>query len=162
MAKVPKSDKVEFVNNTEGYIGAVTYAPNGDEKAVAIEPGGTIWLSIEEQELTAKAPRDAADNPFIPQHVPVVDPNTGEVVMDPHGRPVTRTITPLTANTEQRPIPGNNSRPFPGVGLRPEVERALAAEEDAPEGTYASSEEVGTPAAQKPAAKRRRRAPVAK
>lgn len=163
MAQVPRSEKAEFVNNTEGYIGVVTYAPNGVEKPIAVEPRGTVWLSVDEQELTAKAPRLAADNPFIPHQVPIIDPDSGEPVVDKAGRPVTRTLTPLTLNNEQRPIPGNNSRPIPGTGkLRPEAQRALAAESDsdAPDGTHAPTEEVGSPEAQKPAAKRRRRAPT--
>lgn len=155
MARVELGDRIEFVNNTEGYVGALQYAPNGDQVGVAVEPGGTVWLSPEEQTITAKAPRKAEDNPFIPQRVEILDPDTGKKVGE-------RYVTPLTPNTEERPIPGNNNRPIPGNGkLRPEAERFLAAEGDAPEGSHAPDEEVGTPAAQKPPAKRaRRKAPV--
>lgn len=154
MAQFPKSEKVEFRNNTSGYIGVVTYAPNGDEKAVAVEPDGTVWLSVEEQELTAKAPRSAKDNPFIVQREDLLDPETGEKIGE-------RAVTPLTLNTEVRPVPGNNTRPIPGTGkLRPGVEDALAAMGDAPDGSHAANEEIGTPSAQKPAAARRRRPPA--
>lgn len=148
-----QDERFQFVNNTEGYIGAVQYKPNGDESAVAVEPGGTVWLSVAEQEITAKAPRDARDNPFIPHVVPILDPHTGKQVSE-------KTVTPLTRNTESRPIGGNNSRPIPGTGrLRPEAQRALEAEGDAPDGTLAPDEEVGTPEAQKPAAAKRQRKP---
>jgi hypothetical protein len=151
-----KAERFQFVNNTDGHVGAIQYKPNGDEQAIAVEPHGTVWLSVAEQELTAKAPRDAKDNPFMPQQVPVIDPNTNEQVG-------TRTITPLTLNDEERPIPSNNARPIPGSGkLRPEAQAALEAEAakgDAPDGTLAPDEEVGTPTAQKPAAAKRRRAP---
>lgn len=131
-------EKIEFVNNTEGYLGAVTYAPNGDEKPIAVEPGGTIWLSPAEQELTAKAPKSAKDNPFIPQQVPVLDPDTGETIDH-------RWVTPFTRNTEDRPTPSSQ-----------------AASGDAPDGSHDDREEVGTPDAQAPAARRRRRAGTAK
>lgn len=149
-----KAERFQFVNNTAGHIGAVQYKPNGDEQAVAVEPGGTVWLSVDEQEITAKAPRDAADNPFIPHRVPILDPHTGAEVGH-------KMVTPLTRNTELRPIGGNNSRPIPGDGkLRPEAQRALDEEKgDAPDGTLAPDEEVGTPEAQKPAAAKRQRKP---
>lgn len=156
MAKVEKDERFQFVNNTEGFIGALQYAPNGDQIGVAVEPGGTVWLSVAEQEITAKAPRKAEDNPFIPHRIDVLDESTGKKVGE-------RWVTPLTRNEESRPIPGgNNNRPIPGTGrLRPEAERLLAAERgDAPDGSLAADEEVGTPDAQKPAAKRRRRAPA--
>ncbi len=153
MAQVTATERFQFVNNTEGYIGALQYAPNGDQVGVAVEPHGTVWLSVAEQEITAKAPKRAEDNPFIPQKVEIRDDSTGKVVGE-------RWVTPLTRNTEDRPIGGSNtSRPIPGDGkLRPEAARLLAAEKgDAPDGTHAPDEEVGTPAAQKTPAKRARR-----
>lgn len=149
-----QDERFQFVNNTNGHIGAVQYKPNGDEAAIAVEPLGTVWLSVAEQEITAKAPKDAKDNPFVPQRVPILDPHTGEKVGE-------KWVTPLTRNTEQRPIGGNNNRPIPGDGkLRPEAQRALEAEQgDAPDGSLAPDEEVGTPEAQKPAAAKRQRKP---
>lgn len=154
MAPVTATERFQFVNNTEGYIGALQYAPNGDQVGVAVEPHGTVWLSVAEQEITAKAPKRAEDNPFVPQRV-VEHDDEGKIVSE-------RWVTPLTRNDEARPI-GNNTRPSPGDGkLRPEAARALAEMGDAPNGTHAPGEEVGTPAAQKPAAKRARRKPAAK
>lgn len=148
-----QDERFQFVNNTDGHIGAVQYKPNGDEAAISVEPHGTVWLSVAEQEITAKAPRDARDNPFIPHVIPILDPHTGAKTGE-------KTVIPLTRNDEQRPIGANNSRPIPGTGkLRPEAQRALEAEGDAPDGSLAPDEEVGTPAAQKPAAAKRQRKP---
>ena len=152
MAQVTATERFQFVNNSDGFIGALQYAPNGDQVGVAVEPGGTVWLSVAEQEITAKAPKLAEDNPFIPQRVDILDPNTGKKIGE-------RWVTPLTRNDESRPI-GNNTRPIPGDGkLRPEAARLLAKEQegDAPDGTHAPNEEVGTPTAQKAPAKRARR-----
>lgn len=144
-------DKTEFVNNTDGYIGVVTYAPNGDEKPIAVEPGGTVWLSDAEQELTAKAPRKAEDNPFIQQRVPVLDPETGETVSYVN-------VTPLTENDEDRPTPAANARARQVRAATGESQPARGiGEDDAPNGSHDDREEIGTPSAQKPAAKRRRR-----
>lgn len=137
-------DRVQFVNNTEGFIGAVTYAPNGDERSIAVEPGGTVWLSEAEQELTAKAPKDAKDNPFEPQKVPIRDPDTGDVVDH-------KWITPLELHTEERPTPSARARQI-----------AAATKGDAPDGTHDDREEVGTPSAQAPKARTRRRSGSAK
>lgn len=142
-------EREQFRNNTDGYIGAVTYAPNGDEKSVAIEPGGTVWLSPAEQELTAKAPKDAKDNPFIEQRVPVLDPVTGEKID-------TRTITPLGRDDEERPIPE------PRTARERQVAEAEVNSAAPPSGSHAPDEEVATPQAQTPAAAsaRRRRTPA--
>lgn len=143
-------EKVEFINNTEGYLGVVTYAPNGDEKPVAVAPGDTVWLSEAEQELTAKAPKDAADNPFIEQQVAIIDPETGDLIGH-------KPVIPLTLRDEDRPTPSARAR---------QVARATGeahpARGDAPDGTHDDREEVGTPSAQAPAARRRRRSGSAK
>jgi len=143
-------EKIEFINNTEGYIGVVTYAPNGDEKPIAVEPGGTVWLSEAEQELTAKAPKRAEDNPFEPQTVQVLDPETGDVMES-------RVITPLTVNAEERPTPSARARQVARATGEAQPPRG-----DAPDGSHDDREEVGTPDAQAPAARRRRRTGTAK
>lgn len=56
--------KDEFVNSTKGFIGVVTVDPNGKEKAIAVRPGQSVWLTEDEQILTANAPRNDEDNPF--------------------------------------------------------------------------------------------------
>jgi hypothetical protein len=72
--------KAEFVNQTQGYVGAVQIKRNGDEVGVAVPPGGRVWLSVEEQIATANAPQDPNDNPFVARPFTDYDPKTGEVV----------------------------------------------------------------------------------
>jgi hypothetical protein len=105
-ASIPTIQKQQFRNNTRGWIGAVSIGPKGDEKGVAIEPGGTVWLSQAEQILTANAPRRAEDNPFLPQPFVWFDPETGERNEE--------TVTPLTAISEDRFVPASE-RPIPGT-----------------------------------------------
>lgn len=56
--------KDEFVNTTQGYAGAIVIE-DGKQRGVAVRPGDTIWLSEQEQIVTANAPRREEDNPFI-------------------------------------------------------------------------------------------------
>lgn len=56
--------KDEFRNETQGFVGVITI-DNGKERGVAVRPESTIWLSEQEQILTANAPRRDEDNPFI-------------------------------------------------------------------------------------------------
>lgn len=100
----PQIEKQQFQNATDGWIGAVSINVKGEEIGVAVEPGGTVWLSEAEQILTANAPRLAADNPFIPQKRQRVDPLTGEAEEVE--------ITPLVPINEGRFVPANE-RPIP-------------------------------------------------
>jgi hypothetical protein len=70
-------DKQQFRNQTDGWIGAVAIGPKGDDRGVAVEPGGTVWLSEAEQVLTANAPRRPQDNPFIEQTLVRTNQETG-------------------------------------------------------------------------------------
>jgi hypothetical protein len=99
-------EKQQFVNNTGGYIGAVIITARGEDRGIAVEPGGTVWLSEAEQELTANAPRQAKDNPFIPQILQRTNPETG-VAEDYE-------VTPLTPSSEERYVPSSR-RPIPGT-----------------------------------------------
>lgn len=120
-----QTEKQQFRNNTEGWLGAVTIGPRGDDRGVAIEPNGTVWLSEAEQRLTANAPRQPEDNPFIERDHIVVDPQTGEES--------TVRITPLTAISEDRYVPAGN-RPIPAdTSVRQgNAQAALAATGDEP------------------------------
>ena len=119
--------KAEFRNTTTGFIGAITYTPSGEEKAIAVAPGDTVWLSEDEQELTANAPRLADDNPFLSRPFEVRDPNTGEL-LESGERPQLELVS------EHRMVP-SRKREIPGI----------AKGEPAPEGAFAQGEEVGTP-----------------
>lgn len=71
-------EKQEFKNQTGGWLGVVVIGPKGDDRGASVEAGGSVWLSEEEQVLTANAPRRPEDNPFVEQTFESVDPNTGD------------------------------------------------------------------------------------
>lgn len=97
-------DKQQFHNETGGWLGVVVLSPKGEETGVSVPPDGFIYLSEAEQRLTAAAPRNPKNNPFIPQEFETIDPETG-------GRK-TITITPLVASADERFTPGVE-RPIP-------------------------------------------------
>lgn len=119
MAKV---ERAEFRNTTNGWIGAIRLDGRGEEKPIAVAPGDTVWLSQEEQELTANAPRRPEDNPFLAQPFENRDPNTGEVLEEGE-RPQLELVS------SARPT-GGTTRTIPGVP---------------PRGSYRDGEETGTP-----------------
>jgi hypothetical protein len=117
-------DKKElFRNTTQGHLGVVTVDRRGERHGISVEPGGTVWLSEEEQELTAQAPRKAEHNPFIDQPY---------AVHDEHGEVTEKgTRPPLVRDDSERP-----THP---VGF------AGPPEGDPPQGSYANGEETGVP-----------------
>lgn len=102
-------EKQQFKNNINGYVGAVVIGPKGDDRGVAVAPGATVWLSEQEQVLTANAPRNAKDNPFVEQVFQFTDPVTGEAQE--------LRVTPLTPISEARFVPAD-MRFVPGVDER--------------------------------------------
>lgn len=127
----------EFVNTTPGWVGAVQIGPHGEQAGIAIEPNGSVWLTEDEQILTANAPRSDADNPFIPR---VEQPMNADDEVKTH-QPV------LVLRTKGAEI--KSRRPF---GEQAQVDHsetgaAPIPQGDAIEGEHAAGEEVGTPAA---------------
>lgn len=124
------SSKDEFVNTSSGWIGAVQVDHNGRAMGVSVEPGGSIFLSEEEQILTANAPRMDEDNPFI------------------NGALELRT----------RAVEIRNRRPFGAQAAEAKAAPAEAEETGAtpapeaapPQGSAAPGEEVATPEAAAP------------
>lgn len=57
--------KDQFRNDSPGVVGAVTVNNRGEVHGVPVYPGDTVWLSEEEQVLTANSPRDPANNPLV-------------------------------------------------------------------------------------------------
>lgn len=104
MAKVQKT---RFRNTSKGYVGVCVYKPNGDEHGISVEPEGTVELSQDEIELTARAPREAKDNPFVPQPYEIRDPATDEV---------------LESGVRALLVPDESERYTPPVGSRPDGE----------------------------------------
>jgi hypothetical protein len=116
--------KDEFTNTTDGWLGVVQIDHMGAARGASVAPSGSVFLTEEEQILTANAPVDDADNPFI------------------NGALKLRT----------RGVEIRNRRPFgehPGAPEgAPEETGATAEPEGAPElGTAAAGEEVATPKA---------------
>lgn len=54
-----------FRNDSGGWAGAVVLGIGGQHQGIAVEPDGQVWLSEEEQILTANAPQRDEDNPFV-------------------------------------------------------------------------------------------------
>jgi hypothetical protein len=74
-------DQRKWVNPTPGWVGVNIFAPDGKPTALPVEPGGAVWLTAEEERMTAEAPRLAEDNPFIKEWECPVDRDTyGEVL----------------------------------------------------------------------------------
>lgn len=142
-----EQQKREFKNMTGGHLGAVIINRKGEPEGVSIPPGETIFLSDEEQELTANAPRRAEDNPFLPRDIVIHDIKNGDV-LDEYTEP------PLKPVDEKRPIPGATAGDGGGDTT------ADDGEDDGkpPEGEYQAEEEVATPEARKAPAKKRAKA----
>lgn len=82
--------KQQFVNATKHVVGYNCFKPGTNEPwAASLMPGETCWLSEDEQRMTANAPRDASQNPFVNGFL----------------QPV----------TDERPIPAANERPIAGI-----------------------------------------------
>lgn len=90
--------KAQFQNRSDGHIGVVVLNKKHEQEGSSVGPNDRIWLSTAEQEMTASAPRDAANNPF--------------VGLGPDGGPA------LVQVTELREFPGTD-RP---IGATPTVE----------------------------------------
>lgn len=71
-------EKYLVKNNTAGWVGVVKLNHLGEEKGVAVEPYGTVWLSELEITCTARAPQLAEDNPFEEQTLLLTNPETGQ------------------------------------------------------------------------------------
>lgn len=139
------TSKDEFVNTSDGWVGVVQLDHLGQAKGQAVEPGGSTFLSEEEQILTANAPRLDEDNPFA----------NGTLAL------------------KTRAVEMVNRRPYgehAGIALaeadEPEVDTSETGAApppagDPPEGTRLPEEEVATPDAParmgpKPGARRRK------
>lgn len=129
--------KDEFVNTSDGWVGATQLKPNGEARGIAVEPGGSVFLSEEEQILTANAPRDDADNPFA-NGAFVLARRAVEVAQrrpwGAHVAPKEPDETPLEPAEED-------------TGAEEETGATPAPQEEPPEGERAPGEEVATPEA---------------
>lgn len=109
--------KDKFRNDSPGQVG-VTVIENGKERGIALRPGDIIWLSEEEQELTANAPRKDENNPFIGGN--------------PNGGPALRLLIKAGEMGNRRPLGGTQ---------KPEAENGAAPEPEQPETAQVVSEQ---------------------
>jgi hypothetical protein len=128
--------KDEFKNESPGYIGVVTVNDRHERTPIAVAPGDTVWLSEEEQVLTANAPRSEANNPL----------TNGSLRLVSEGREIRhrRDLRPPVA-------------PEPEVEAEEETGAAPQPAGDPEEGKRAPNEEVGTPEAAKASGAEKRR-----
>jgi hypothetical protein len=103
---IPQVEKQQFRNESGGFIGVVKIDAKGEENGAAVEPGGTVWLTLPEQIATANAPREAKDNPFLPQTFQRINPDDSEIEE--------YEVTPLVPISESRYVPAGD-RPVPGL-----------------------------------------------
>lgn len=90
----------EFVNRTQGWVGCVKLNRKGDEQPIAVEAGGRVFLTAEEQEITAQAHRRAEDSPFVPRQITHYDPLTHD--------PVDTFVAPLLEKVERQSTEGRS------------------------------------------------------
>jgi hypothetical protein len=125
MSKVVRD---EFVNDAGSTIGVVTVDHRGEPNAKPVLSGETVWLSREEQILTANAPRNEADNVLV----------NGKL----------RKITSGVDIESRRPLaPAEAPAPAAPVEIA-EVGTVVAEQPPAENGQLQPTEEVATPAAQ--------------
>lgn len=90
----------KFINPTPGWVGANVFGPDGKPTAVAVEPGGEVWLTEAEERMTAEAPRAAQHNPFVMEWEEVLEYDQ----MGQPSRVATRSGTLVVAEEPPRPI----------------------------------------------------------
>ena len=98
--QVPQVEKKLYKNQTGGWLGVVVIDFSGKDVGVSIEPHGTVWLSDAEAILTARAPKDPKDNPFVEQEFVGIDSNGTRKVFS---------MAPLAlASNDSRYVPSND------------------------------------------------------
>jgi hypothetical protein len=139
----------KFVNPTPGYVGVNIFGPDGTPTAIAVEPGGEVWLTEAEERMTAEAPRLAQDNPFTKEWEEPVDWNEfGEIT-----RTVTRQGILALVDEPPRPTASDRFTPPRQEALpEPEPEETVTGAPEIPEqppvqGQPSPDEVVGTPEA---------------
>jgi hypothetical protein len=138
MARTSLTEKDEFVNKSDGWIGVVQLDHQGAAGGIAVAPGGSAFLSEEEQILTANAPVSDEDNPFANGSLELRTRSANIKSRRPWGAPASAAPAPAVQDEE------TGAAPLPAG--------------DAPEGSRPAGEEVGAPAVVKgPATMRKRK-----
>lgn len=73
-------DSEEFVNRSQGWVGVTRLNRKNDEFSDVVEPGGRVFLSTEEQQLTERAHRRREDSPFVEREITHFDPLTHDII----------------------------------------------------------------------------------
>lgn len=105
---IPQVEKQSFRNDSPGWLSVRVIGADGKVTSRPVEPEGIVWLTEQEQILTANAPRKPEDNPFIAQRL--------TFGVDGEGKPVEKLVTPLTPVTENRYVP-RGDRPIPAQNM---------------------------------------------
>lgn len=116
---MPQVEKEQFRNESGGYVGVVTLTSRGDDKGMPVAPGDTVWLSEDEQVLTANAPRLAEHNPFVPQKVIQRNPET-DAQEETWVTPLVKVNEARFVPADARPI-GSNAPAAPAPEAPPEA-----------------------------------------
>lgn len=123
-------DKKAYRNQTAGWLGVVKLDHLGAQQGHPVEPHGSVYLSDEEAILTARAPREAKDNPFVEQSF---------MFEDQQGQRVEKMLAPLVLITDDKDVPTDDR--FTPVGEintakvaaeQAQTADALAAQDDSP------------------------------
>jgi hypothetical protein len=80
----------EFVNVTQGWLGAIKINRRGEEDAVGIEPGHRIFLTDEEVEITEQSHSTRKASPFREREIVHNDMASGEVLHRFTAAPLTK------------------------------------------------------------------------
>ncbi len=161
------AERQQFKNESGGWQGVVIIGPRNEPRGIAVAPDDTVWLTEDEQELTANAPRRPENNPFIPQTVvrrnaetdaeenveitPLVPVNEGRFI-PAQERPTPGLVgkEPAEAPTEAPKVPTVPPRAAKAAEAAEETGAAVPPPSSPPEGEFARDEEVGTPDAPAP------------
>lgn len=111
-------DKRPYRNQTAGWQSAVKLDHLGAQLGTPVAPHGIVWLSDDEATLTARAPADPANNPFLPKTYQFVNNDTGQI--EEHD------MAPLVLVTDERDVP-DEERFVPSSPVAGAVEATIAA-----------------------------------
>jgi hypothetical protein len=139
-----RGEQRKYTNITPGFVGVNVFAPDGKPTSIAVEPHGEVWLTPEEERMTAEAPRRAEDNPFVKQwEEPVERDSFGEVTAT-----ATREGVLVPSDEPPRPIASDRFIPPRANGHTETVTGAPPIPRQPPvQGQRSPGEVVGTPQA---------------
>jgi hypothetical protein len=135
--------KSKFKNVSGGVAGAIQLNHEGKAAGVPVFPNESIWLTEQEEVLTANAPRNESDNPF----------TNGTFELEvraeqaAHARPIGSSREPAPASDPQPDTPAVEGSDPEEIDLRTETRGAneTPVQSEAPEAEAAQVADVGLP-----------------